>query len=77
VYFNCQEREKKEKTQTIDYLRQSNHDISTRAASCGRGRIYLDGEWPDLATGRRRTCLLNGTGVVHSLWRVEHALAVF
>jgi len=25
------------KTQTIDYQRQSNHDMSSRAAPCGRG----------------------------------------
>jgi hypothetical protein len=37
MYFSCQKREKKEKTQTLNHQRQSNHDISTRATLCGRG----------------------------------------
>jgi hypothetical protein len=37
VYISCQEREKKEKTQTIDHWRQFNHYPSTRITSCGRG----------------------------------------
>jgi hypothetical protein len=32
MHFDCRERKKKEKTQTIDHQRQSNHDISTRVA---------------------------------------------
>jgi len=32
MHFDCHERKKKEKTQTIDHQGQSNHDISTRAA---------------------------------------------
>ena len=39
VHFSCQKIEKKEKTQTIDHRRQSNYDISTHAAPCGRGHI--------------------------------------
>jgi len=35
--FSCQEREKKEKTQTIDHQLQSNHDMFTHAAPCERG----------------------------------------
>jgi hypothetical protein len=33
MHFNCQE---KEKTQTIDNRRQSNHYLSTRATPCRR-----------------------------------------
>jgi len=36
MHFNCQEREKKEKTQTIDHRRQSNHDTYVHAAPYGR-----------------------------------------
>jgi hypothetical protein len=37
MYFSCQKREKKEKIQTLNHRRQSNHDISTRAILYGRG----------------------------------------
>ena len=47
MYFSCQEREKKEKTQTLDYWRQSNHDISTRATLCGRGHVCASSDAMD------------------------------
>jgi hypothetical protein len=47
VHFSCQEREKKEETQTIDYWQQSNHYLSTRATSCGRGYDYASSETID------------------------------
>jgi hypothetical protein len=40
VHFSCQEREKKEKTQTIDDQRQSNHYSSTRVTLCERVHGY-------------------------------------
>ena len=40
MHFSCQEREKKEKIQTNDHRRQSNHDMSTCAASCEREHDY-------------------------------------
>jgi hypothetical protein len=36
MHFSCQEREKKEKTQTIDHWCQSNHDMSTRTSLMAR-----------------------------------------
>jgi hypothetical protein len=38
MHFSCRERENKEKTQTIDHRRQSNHYMSTRATPCEKGR---------------------------------------
>jgi hypothetical protein len=58
MHFSCQEREKKEKTQTIDHRRQSNHDMSTRAPPCGRGHvsasIYMTDSqiWPPRSVSR-------------------------
>lgn len=40
MHFSCQEREKKEKIQTNDHRRQSNHDMSTCAASYEREHDY-------------------------------------
>jgi hypothetical protein len=46
---------------------------------CNRARLHiqLDDEFPDLATGKRHTHLLNGAGAAHSLECEKHAPATF
>jgi len=50
------------------------HRIMWKSA---RLHIYLDNVWPDLAAGRRLTCLLNGTGIAHLLARMTYTLTTF
>jgi hypothetical protein len=47
VHFSCEEREKKEKTQTIDHWWQSNYYPSTHATPCGRGNDWASKETVD------------------------------
>jgi len=69
-----EKRKKKLKQSIID------HNIFTRAAPCERGHacasfyIVNDQIWPQ---GGVLTRLFNGTSVVHSLGRVEHAPIAF
>jgi hypothetical protein len=44
MHFICRERAKKEKTQTIDHLRQSNYYLSTLATPYERGHDYSSNE---------------------------------
>jgi hypothetical protein len=47
VHFNCQDREKKENTHTIDYRRQSNHYMSTRVTPCEKENGCASSEMVD------------------------------
>ena len=47
MHYSCQEREKKEKTHTIDHQRQSNHYLSTCATPCGRELEFASNETAD------------------------------
>jgi hypothetical protein len=47
VYFNCREREKKEKTKTIEHRWQFNHHKPTRATPCGREHDCASTEMAD------------------------------
>jgi hypothetical protein len=57
VHFRCQEREKKEKTQTIYHQRQSIHYFSTHAIPYGRGH--------DCASNEMTYRLLGSTWLSH------------
>jgi hypothetical protein len=80
VHFSCQERQKKEKNANI---RSSTTiqplSVYTCHTMCNRARLHiqLDDEFPNLATGKRHTRLLNGAGATHSLECEKHALATF
>jgi hypothetical protein len=58
MHYSCQERENKEKTQTIDHLRQFNHNMSTRTAPCRRGHVCASNDtteghiWPQESVSR-------------------------
>ena len=53
--------------------------VYTCHTMCNRARLHiqLDDEFPDLATGKRHTRLLNGAGAAHSLECKKHAPATF
>jgi hypothetical protein len=79
VHFNCQEKEKKEKTQIIDHQRQSNYDMSTCVTPCARGHGYassdtMDGQIWLLGSGSRASLMAQAPPTCLSVWNMHQHL---
>jgi len=80
MHFSYHEREKKEKTKTIDHRRQSNHYLFIRAMPCERGHNCASSEMADGQIWPPENChthLLNSMSVTHLLGEKKKAKETF